>query len=213
MPKYTKGEEIFNMTSHIVGAGIGVFTLIACTIISSIHKNVYGIISGIIFSLSIILLYTMSSIYHGLKPGTGKKVMQIIDHCTIFILIAGSYTPFLLCLFREYDRGLAYGLLIFLWLVAILGIVLNAIDLRRYKAFSMFCYLAMGWCIIFRFPLLVKLLGKPGVALVAIGGISYTVGAIFYGIGKKQKYMHSVFHLFIDIGSIFQILCVLLYVM
>ena len=213
LPTYTKGEEIFNMTSHIFGAAVGVITLIACILIAAIHRNVYGLISGIIFSISIILLYTMSSIYHGLRPGTAKKVMQIIDHCTIFILIAGSYTPFLLCIFRKHSLKLAYGMLIFLWVVAIIGIILNSIDLKRYKAFSMICYLAMGWCIVFKFSLLVELLGKTGVLLLLLGGISYTLGAVFYGIGKKKKYMHSIFHLFIDVGSIFQIICVLIYVM
>ena len=104
LPTYTKGEEIFNMTSHIVGGGIGVIATILCTVFGAIRGNVYGIVSGAIFGVTMIILYTMSSIYHGLRPNTtGKKVLQVLDHCSIFLLIAGSYTPFALCTLREYD--------------------------------------------------------------------------------------------------------------
>ena len=98
LPKYTKGEEIFNMVTHIVGGGLSIIALVLCIVFSAIHHNPYGIISSIIYGISSILLYTMSSIYHGLHPNLkGKKVLQILDHCTIFILIAGCYTPFALC--------------------------------------------------------------------------------------------------------------------
>ena len=106
LPTYSKGEEIFNMTSHIVGGAIGVIATIACIVVAAIRGNVYGIVSGAIFGITMIILYTMSSIYHGLKPNTtGKKVLQILDHCSIFLLIAGSYTPFALCTLREYDTA------------------------------------------------------------------------------------------------------------
>ena len=104
LPTYSKGEEIFNMTTHIVGGGIGVIATILCVVVAAIHGNTYGIVSGAIFGITMILLYTMSSIYHGLRPNTtGKKVLQVLDHCSIFLLIAGSYTPFALCTLREYD--------------------------------------------------------------------------------------------------------------
>ena len=104
LPKYSKGEEIFNMTTHIVGGGIDIFATVLCIVFAAIHGNIYGIVSGAIFGLTMIVLYTMSSIYHGLRPNTtGKKVLQILDHCSIFLLIAGSYTPFALCTLREYD--------------------------------------------------------------------------------------------------------------
>ena len=214
LPKYTRGEEIFNMTSHIVGGALGIIATALCIIFASIHKNVYGIISGGIYGITMILLYTFSSIYHGLKANTtAKKVFQIIDHCTIFLLIAGSYTPFLLCTFREYDSVLGWTLFSLIWGFAILGIILNSIDLERYKVFSMICYIAMGWCIIFKIKLLIDLIGTTGFILLVLGGISYTVGTIFYGLGRNYKYMHSVFHLLILLGSILQFLCILLYVM
>ena len=162
-----------------------------------------------------IILYTMSSIYHALSPKMekSKKVLQILDHCSIFLLIAGSYTPFALCTLREYNTSTGWMIFGIIWLMAIIGITLNAIDLKRYKKFSMFCYLLMGWCIIIKGYLLPELLTMSGFLLVLIGGIVYSVGAIFYGIGKKHKYMHSVFHLFILAGSLLHFFCILLYVM
>ena len=213
LPTYTKGEEIFNMVSHIVGGAFGVIVTLSCIIVGAIHNNVYGIVSGIIYGISMILLYTMSSIYHGLRPNTtSKKVFQIIDHCTIFLLIAGSYTPFLLCTFRSYDTRLGWSLFAIIWGAAILGIVLNSIDLERYKVFSMICYLAMGWCIVIKASILPQLLGITGVTLLVAGGIAYTVGTIFYGLGRNHKYFHSIFHLFIVLGSILQFFCIILFV-
>ncbi len=214
LPKYTKGEEIFNMTSHIVGAVLGIVATVLCIVFAAVRGNVYGVVSGSIYGVTMIILYTMSSIYHGLSPKRySKKVFQVLDHCSIFLLIAGSYTPFALCTIREYD--LASGWIIFgvIWAFAILGIVLNSIDIKKFKVFSMICYLVMGWCIVFKITLLPELLGTAGFVLLLLGGIAYTVGAILYGLGKKHKYMHSVFHLFILLGSLLQFLCILLYVM
>lgn len=143
----------------------------------------------------------------------GKKVMQVLDHCTIFLLIAGSYTPFALCTFREYDTATGWTIFGVIWAMAIIGIILNAIDLKKYKVFSMICYLGMGWAIIFKVNLLPVLLPTPALVLLVAGGIAYTVGAILYGLGKKHKWMHSIFHLFILLGSLLQFFCILLYVM
>ena len=196
LPTYTKGEEIFNMVSHIVGGALGIITTILAIVIGIIHHNGYGIVSGIIFGISMIFLYTMSSIYHGLSPKKlSKKVMQIMDHCAIFVLIAGSYTPFALCTLREYSPALGWTIFAIIWIFAALGITLNAIDLQKYKIFSMICYLVMGWCIIIKANLLPKLLTMPGFILLLLGGIIYTIGAVLYGLGKKHKYIHSIFHL------------------
>lgn len=214
LPTYTKGEEIFNMTSHIVGAGFGLVAMILCIIVAIIHKNIYGIVSGIIYGITVILLYTMSSIYHGLSPKLkGKKVLQVLDHCSIFLLIAGSYTPFALCSLREYDNLTGWTIFSVIWILAIIGIILNAIDLKRYKVFSMICYLLMGWCIIIKVHVLPELLTMTGFILLLLGGIVYTIGAVLYGIGKKHKYIHSIFHLFILLATILQFLTIILFVM
>lgn len=213
LPIYTKGEEIFNMTTHIVGGALGVIALVLCIIFAAIHHNVYGVISSIIYGITMIVLYTMSSIYHGLHPNTtAKKVFQVLDHCSIFLLIAGSYTPFALCTLREYNIALGWSIFGIIWGLAILGIVLNAIDLKNFKVFSMICYLIMGWCIIVKMNVVIERLGWTGFSLLLAGGIVYTIGAIFYGVGKKKKYMHSIFHLFIFAGSLLQFLCILLFV-
>ncbi len=213
LPIYTKVEEIFNMTTHIVGGALGVIALVLCIIFAAIHHNTYGVISSIIYGITMIVLYTMSSIYHGLHPNTNaKKVFQVLDHCSIFLLIAGSYTPFALCTLREYNIALGWSIFGIIWGLAILGIVLNAIDLKNFKVFSMICYLIMGWCIIFRINVVIERLGWTGFSLLLAGGIVYTIGAIFYGVGKKKKYMHSIFHLFIFAGSLLQFLCILLFV-
>ena len=213
LPSYTKGEEIFNMVSHIVGGVAGIVTIVLCSVFGAIRNNTYGVVSGVIFGVSMIFLYTMSSLYHGLKPNSkSKKVFQILDHCAIFVLIAGSYTPFALCTLREYSTALGWVIFGIIWGFAILGITLNSIDLKKYKVFSMICYLAMGWCIIVRGDLLPKLLGMSGFALLLAGGIIYTVGAVLYGLGKKRKYIHSVFHLSVFLGNLLHVLCVLMYV-
>ncbi len=214
LPIYTKGEEIFNMTSHIVGGALGIVALILCVVFSAIHGNVYGIVSGAIYGTTMIILYTMSSIYHGLNPKRySKKVFQVLDHCSIFLLIAGSYTPFALCTLREYDTLTGWIIFSIIWFIAILGIILNSIDIKKFRVFSMICYLLMGWCIIIKGNLLPSLLGTTGFILLLAGGIAYTLGAIVYGMGKKYKYAHSIFHLFILLGSILQFFCILLYVM
>lgn len=213
LPTYTKGEEIFNMVSHIVGSAIGLAGLVLCIIFAAIHGNVYGVVSSAIFGSTLIILYTMSSIYHGLNPKRkAKKVFQIIDHCSIFLLIAGSYTPFALCTLRKYSPALGWTIFGIVWMMAVIGIVFNSIDLKKYKKFSMICYLAMGWCIIIKGNLLPQLLGTTGFVLILAGGIIYTIGALLYGLGKKHKWMHSIFHLACVAGSLLHVLCVLFYV-
>lgn len=214
LPKYTKGEEIFNMTSHIVGGALGIVALVLCVVFAAVHGNGYGVVSGAIYGITMVILYTMSSIYHGLNPKRkAKKVFQVLDHCSIYLLIAGSYTPFALCTLREYSTALGWTIFGVIWFVAILGIILNSIDIKKFRVFSMICYLVMGWCIVFRINLLPELLGTAGFVLLLLGGLSYTIGAILYGLGKKHKYMHSVFHLFILLGSLLQFFTILLYVM
>ena len=213
LPTYTKGEEIFNMVSHIIGGALGIVAIVLCVIFSAIHKNGYGIASGIVYGVSLVMLYTMSSIYHGLKANSkAKKVFQIMDHCSIFLLIAGTYTPFCLCTLREYDAVLGWTIFGIVWGLAILGITLNSIDIKKYKAFSMIFYLAMGWCIIFRIDVVYKMLGMTGFLLLLLGGVVYTIGAVIYGLGKKHKWMHGVFHIACVIASLLQFLCILLYV-
>jgi len=211
--RYTRGEERFNMITHIVGGGLGLVALLFCVIVAAYNHNMWGVVSGLIYGFSVILLFTMSSIYHGLQVGLPKRIFRIFDHCTIFILIAGTYTPILLNRFREIyplDAWLIFGII---WGFAILGIVLNSINMKRFLIFSIVCYLVMGWTAIFRISRLVEVLGAPFFTLILIGGLLYTVGVLFYAIGKKRKYMHSIFHLFVIAASILHSVAIAAFVM
>lgn len=212
LPNYTKGEEIFNMVTHIVGGGIGVVALISCIILSAIKGNVLAIISSAIYGVSLIALYSMSSIYHGLRKGTAKKVMQVLDHCTIYFLIAGTYTPILLCSIIKVSLLWAIIILVLVWSLTALATTLTAIDLKKYRVFSMICYICMGWCIILAADVTVKALHTNALVLLLSGGISYTLGAILYGIGSKIKYFHSIFHIFVVLGSLLHYFCIIFYV-
>lgn len=213
LPDYTKGEEIFNMVSHIAGGALGIAACVLTVIMAALHRNVYGVVGGAIYGATMIILYTMSSIYHGLKPDTtSKKVFQVIDHCSIFLLIAGTYTPITLCSLREQNTALGWTIFGIVWGAAALGITLNAIDLKIFKKFSMICYLCMGWCIIFAARQTWEALGLGGTVFLLTGGVAYTIGAVLYGLGKKHRYIHSVFHLFIVAGSILHFFAILFYV-
>ena len=215
LPFYTRGEEIFNMTSHIVGGALGLAALALCVVWAALSGSGYAVVSSSIYGFTIILLYTMSSIYHGLKPQRpSKKVFQVLDHCSIFLLIAGSYTPFSLVTLRAHN--LAEGWVIFgiIWGMAIIGITLNAIDIKKFKLVSMICYLVMGWCIIFRIHVLPQYLGLGGMTFLVTGGVSYTIGAVLYALGKRNKklYVHSIFHVFVVIGTVLHFFCIFFYV-
>lgn len=214
LPKYSKGEELFNMVTHIIGAVIGLVALVLSIVFALINKDNYALAGAIIFGVSMILLYITSSIYHGLsiKKVTTKKVFQVLDHCTIFILIAGTYTPVLLAGIRPHSPVIAWTLLSIIWSAAILGIITNSIDLKKYSKLSMTLYLLMGWCIVVASKDLVKMIGPIAVNLLIAGGLSYTIGAIMYGLGSRKKYFHSVFHIFVNLGSILHAVTVVFYI-
>lgn len=213
LPLYTKGEEITNMVTHIVGGALGIVALVLCVIWASFHHNVYGVVSSSVFGFTMILLYTMSSIYHGLRPElTAKKVFQIIDHCSIFLLIAGTYTPIALCSLREQSTALGWVVFGVIWGMAVIGITFNSIDIKAFSKLSMAGYIVMGWLVIFTIHRVARAIGVGGMVFLALGGISYTIGAVLYGVGKKKRYMHSVFHVFTVIGSLLHFFCIFYYV-
>ncbi len=213
LPAYSRGQDIANMVTHIVGGGIGVAVLVLSVIIAAMHRNVYGVIGGSIYGASMIALYTVSSVYHGLRPGYAKKVMQVIDHCTIYFLIAGTYTPILLSAIRPQAPALAWTMFGIEWGLLAFAVVFAAIDHRRYAALTMICYIGMGWCIIFATRAAVRAMSAAGFLWLLAGGIAYTVGAVLYGIGSKKPIWHTIFHVFVDIGSILQAISILFYVL
>ena len=211
LPDYTKGEERMNMITHILGGVLGIVALTLCVIRAALHGNVYGVVSSAIYGTTMIATFTISSVYHGLRPNLGKKVMQVIDHCTIYFLIAGTYTAVVLSALRPVYPALAWSIFGFEWARAALATALTAIDLKKYAVFSMICYIGMGWAIILFARQALEVLTFPGFLLLLLGGIAYTVGSILYGLGKKRKWMHSIFHLFVDLGALLQFFAVLLY--
>ena len=204
LPRYSRGEEIMNMVTHITGVGLALLVLALCMCRAIKSGSHYAVAGCLIYSCSMLTLYCVSSIYHGLRPGTGKKVMQVIDHCTIYFLIAGTYTPILLGAFLPVYPVICWGLLAAEWGLCALATVLTAIDLKKYNAFSMICYIGMGWGIILFMPQCLEVMTRPGFAFLLSGGIAYTVGAVLYGIGSKVRWMHSVFHIFVVLGSLLQ---------
>ena len=204
LPDYTKGEERFHMVSHIVGGAFGVLALILCVARSIHHHSTWGVVSSCIYGASIILLYCMSCIYHGLKPVMAKKVFQVLDHCTIYYLIAGTYTPVLLCAMRPAFPAWAWVIFGVVWGCAMAATVFTAIDLKKYAKLSMTSYLLMGWCIVLALKPTLASVPLWALLWILFGGIAYTVGAVLYGLGKKKRWMHAAFHVFVVLGTVLQ---------
>lgn len=206
---YSKGEEIFNGVTHIVGGGIGIIFLIIGTIIASIKGDSLDILALVIYGVSMIILYSMSSIYHMLNLNKGKAVFQILDHCTIYLLICGTYTPYILVSLRNLT---GYIILAIVYGVSILGIVLNATMMKKLpvKIFSYISYLGIGWCVVFIIFDLIEAISLPSFIFLLLGGLAYTSGMIFYALGRKKKWFHSIWHIFVLLGSILQFISIIL---
>ncbi|MBQ8868269.1 MAG: hemolysin III family protein [Oscillospiraceae bacterium] len=213
LPDYTRGEEIFNFVSHIVGGAFGIIALISCVLVSAFKGNAWGVVGSAIYGAALVLLYSVSSVYHALNNNMGKKVMQVIDHCTIYFLIGGTYTPILFCSIRLVSPAWAWTIFGIVWGCAAMAAVFTAIDLKKYAKLSMICYIGMGWCIVFAAKVTIQALHPAGLLWLLAGGISYTVGAVLYGLGRRHRYMHSVFHLFVVAGSVMQYICIIFYVL
>ena len=210
LPDYTLGEELMNSITHGLGAALGVVALVLCIVKSAIAGNVYGVVASSVYGSTLVLLYTMSCLYHALKVNRAKKVFQTFDHCSIFLLIAGTYTPITLVALNGWLGWSLFGVV---WAAAVTGIVFNGISVKKYKVLSMICYIAMGWVIILVFPTFIKSVPWGCVRLLLWGGISYTVGAVIYAFGKKARYVHSIWHIFVLIGSILHFFSIYLYVL
>ncbi len=215
LPSYTRGEEICNMITHIVGGAFGIVALILCVVKSILNSVELGVVCSIIYGASIVLLFTMSSLYHGLIPVKAKKVFRVIDHCTIYLLIAGTYTPIVLVSLRQVSPFWAWLVFGIVWGSAIFAITLTAIDMNKFRIFSMVSYLAMGWCILICLKDCIAAVGGIGMLLIFIGGVLYTIGAVIYSIGKHKNvpYAHSVFHVFVLFACILHFIAIFMYVL
>lgn len=211
LPNYSCGEELMNMITHIAGGALGIIALVLCVIRAVQHNNTYGIVTSVIYGISMICTFTVSSVYHGLRPNLGKRVMQVVDHCTIYFLIAGTYTVVVLSAIRPVYPHLSWGLFIFEWSLGVIAAALTAIDLKKYEIFSMICYIGMGWAVLPFAKQTLTVLTATGFGFLLAGGIAYTIGAVLYGIGSKKRWMHSIFHVFVDLGAFLQFISILFY--
>lgn len=213
--EYSKEEEIANSVTHGIGAVLSIAALVVMIVFASINKNAWQIVSVSIYGATLIILYTMSTLYHAITNEKAKKVLQIFDHSSVYLLIAGTYTPFSLVILRQnsYMGWLVFGII---WTMAIFGITIYAIFPRRFKIFNIASYVVMGWVIVFAFPELIQTMTNlnaiNGIYWLFAGGICYTAGIIFYAM-KKIKYFHSIWHIFVLLGSICHFISVLFYIL
>ncbi|MBR6513247.1 MAG: hemolysin III family protein [Clostridia bacterium] len=205
--RYSLGEEIFNAVTHGVGGGLSIAGCTLMIILAAFTGDAMKIVCASIFGATLIILYTMSTLYHALSNPTAKKVMRIFDHCTIFMLIAGTYTPFTLVVI---GGALGWTLFGILWGATVIGIVLNSLSLNKFKKLSMVLYVVMGWCVVFCVKPVIDYLGIWGSLMLLAGGIFYTGGIPFFSI--KKKYFHSVWHIFVVLGSVCHIFCVMFWI-
>ena len=209
-PVYTKGEELFNAVSHIVGAGLGMLFCIASFLVASRDPSVNKYVAAGIYSFTVIALYTMSALYHFLPQGTAKRIFRIFDHCSIFLLIAGCYTPF--CLVAFWSPPVGKIIFAVEWGLALLGITFNAINMewKAVKVISHISYVVMGWMIVFILPIFLDSVSLACFLWLLAGGVFYTVGIVFYALGRKKSYMHCIWHVFVLLGSVFQFVSIIL---
>lgn len=196
--RYTLGEEIFNAVSHGAGGLLSIFGSVILIVLCVLNSDAWSVISSCVFGASLIILYTMSTLYHSITNEKAKKFFRIMDHNTIFFLIAGTYTPFTLVTLRGKLGWILFGIV---WISAIIGIILNSINLEKFRKPSVICYILMGWVIIIAIKPMLEELPKLSLVFLLLGGVFYTIGVIFYSL-KKIKWFHSVWHLFTVAGSV-----------
>lgn len=214
LPPYTRRQEWWNMLSHAFGVIFSLVGGIFLLIKASYTGDAWRIVTSAVFMFSLLVLYTISSVYHGLYRNNGKRVLRVLDHDMVFFLIMGTYTPYCLVTLREYSPGWGYSIWGIVMVLGIVGIVLNSCNIKKFFIFSMVDYLLMGWCVIISmYPLLMSLGWWMGTFLLLMGGVSYTVGAVLYAVGKKKSpWFHTVFHFFVLFGTILMFFSIYFYV-
>ncbi len=204
--RYTLGEEIFSAVTHGVGSLLSIAGTAVIIVLAAIFNDAWAVVGCAVFGASLIILYSMSTLYHSITNPKAKAFFRIMDHNTIFFLIAGTYTPITISIMRGVIGWVLFGIV---WGAAIIGIALNSIDLEKFRKPSVVCYIAMGWVIIFAIRPLLNVMNVWSLWLLIGGGVFYTVGVIFYAI-KKVKYFHSIWHIFTVLGSVCHYFSILL---
>lgn len=202
-------NEIANAVTHGIGALLAIAALILLIVYASIYGNTWHIVSFSIYGTTLVLLYLASTLYHGIQNQRWKAILRVVDHSAIFLLIAGTYTPFTLVTLREHGGWVLFSVV---WGLAFTGIAYKIFFINRHVVISTLFYLLMGWLIVFSIQDLVATLPANGIVLLLAGGLSYTLGMIFYA-GRDRFLMHAIWHLFVLGGSICHFFAVLLYVL
>lgn len=197
--RYSLGEEIFNSVSHGIGALLSVAGCVVLIVLCAVHGGAREVVSASIYGASLIILYTMSTLYHAITNEKAKKIFRILDHDTIYLLIAGTYTPITLCILKGALGWTVFGII---WGAAIVGTVFSSVNLEKFRKFSTVCYVIMGWGIVFAIKPLIQNCSTISIVFLLVGGLCYSGGVFFY-VKKKYKYFHSIWHLFVIAGSIF----------
>ena len=205
---YTLGEEIANSSIHGLGVALSIAALTMLLVFAGWAHNGWAIATSLVYGISLVLEYAASTLYHSFQQPSVKHVFKILDHCGIYVLIAGSYTPFCLITLREHG-----GLWLFavVWGLAVIGVSTETAWAYRPRWVSAAVYLGMGWLVVFAIKPLMVALAPTGLWLLVAGGLCYTVGTAFYVL-KRVRYMHAVWHVWVLAGSILHFLAVLLYV-
>lgn len=206
----TRSEEILNAVSHGLGIGLSIAALVILEVLASRTGDPWKIVSFSIYGVSLIILYSVSTIYHTINEVKIKRILQILDHSSIFILIAGSYTPFVLVNMRGPWGWSIFGLI---WAIAIFGIILKLTNENMSEKATVLIYLCMGWLIIIPFQKLIETLSIRGIIWLFTGGVLYSLGVVFFFLDRRVKYAHFIFHLFILGGSIAQFFAILFHVL
>ncbi len=204
---FSLGEEIFHSISHGIGSGLSISGLTLLVVLAILNRDAYQIVSFSIFGVSLVILYLSSTLYHGLQQPKAKKIFKVFDHSSIYLLIAGTYTPFLLVALRGTTGWI---LLIIVWVIALVGITLKIFFVDRFHILSVISYILMGYLCVFIFKDMLISIPMGGIIWLAVGGLLYTVGVVFYAM-QKIPYMHAIWHLFVLGGSISHFFAVLLF--
>lgn len=195
---FTKGEEIANAILHGIGLGLAIAALVVLVVMASLHGNALYVVSCSIYGTTLILLYLASTLLHSFPKGKAKNIFEIMDHSAIYLLIAGTYTPLALIALQGALGWIYFGII---WGLALLGVVFKIFFVKRFIILSTLLYIAMGWLIVFALSPLLKSLNTTSMIFLVTGGITYTIGSIFY-VWHKVKFHHAIWHLFVLAGSI-----------
>jgi hemolysin III len=206
---FSKGEEVANSITHGIGALLSIAALVLLIVFASLYGNAWHVVSFTLFGVTMVLLYTSSTLVHSFPAGKAKDVFEVMDHSSIYFFIAGTYTPFLFIAVKGWLGWTLFGIV---WGLAIGGTVFKAFFVKKYLVTSTILYVIMGWLIVFAWNPLVENLPANGLTLLVAGGVLYTIGAIFY-IWRGFKFHHAIWHLFVLGGTAAHFFAVLFYLL